>query len=459
MAETHIIEILSPIEAKVDNYVAAVIKPVLSYNAVYYRQGAWKKERKEWQKPIITKGKNCHYFLLGFIRRVKNRLNELGIPYKIKGAYPILPYKEPDIPGINLREDQKEIIAEALKKQRGIIQAPTGSGKTLLGIAICSALEGNVLWLCHTIDLMNQSYQEFKKAGFKNVYKLGGGEKETSFSKTGRSVVVSTRQTFSDPDILEKLSTFFDIVIIDEVHHCGKEKSEYTKILTNLVAPVRIGLTATLPDKEESKLISEGLLGPLITKLSIQKGNELGIIAKPIIKLLRVPKNYKIAEIRKYHDVYQKAIVENLQKNQLIVSTAKKHLDKGESVLIIVNLIEHGENILSLMREQNIPSDFVQGKTEGEARLELKAALNEKRKCIICTSVWKEGLNFPELNVVINAAGGKSEIMTLQAIGRGLRVTEKKKFLIFYDIFDPSSRFTVEHFGERLCLYMDNNWI
>jgi len=85
--------------------------------------------------------------------------------------------------------------------------------------------------------------------------------------------------------------------------------------------------------------------------------------------------------------------------------------------------------------------------------------LNEKRKCIICTSVWKEGLNFPELNVVINAAGGKSEIMTLQALGRGLRVTEKKKFLIFYDIFDPSSRFTVEHFGERLCLYMDNNWI
>jgi superfamily II DNA or RNA helicase len=173
---------------------------------------------------------------------------------------------------------------------------------------------------------------------------------------------------------------------------------------------------------------------------------------------LKLPKNHSISELRKYHDVYNQAIVNNVVRNQLIVSTAKKHIDKNESVLIIVNLIEHGENILSILKEQKIPSAFVQGGTEGNTRLQLKESLNKKEKCIV-TTVWKEGVNVPELNVIINGAGGKSEIQTLQVIGRGLRMTPTKKEIILYDIFDPSHRFLIEHFGERLCIYSEQGWL
>ena len=68
-------------------------------------------------------------------------------------------------------------------------------------------------------------------------------------------------------------------------------------------------------------------------------------------------------------------------------------------------------------------------------------------------------LNIPELNVVINDAGGKSEIATLQAIGRGLRRTVNKSELIIYDFFDNSHHYLVSHFGERFSLYCDMNWI
>ena len=80
-------------------------------------------------------------------------------------------------------------------------------------------------------------------------------------------------------------------------------------------------------------------------------------------------------------------------------------------------------------------------------------------KCVICTAVWKEGVNIPELNVVINAAGGKSELVTLQTIGRGLRKTENKSELIIYDFFDNSHHYLVDHFGHRFCLYSDMGWI
>ena len=49
-----------------------------------------------------------------------------------------------------------------------------------------------------------------------------------------------------------------------------------------------------------------------------------------------------------------------------------------------------------------------------------------KIQCVIATVSWVEGVDIPNLTCVINAGGGKSEIQTLQKIGRGLRKTETK---------------------------------
>ncbi len=265
---------------------------------------------------------------------------------------------------------------------------------------------------------------------------------------------------FYDLEVERAHCYFVEDVLVHNCHHISTFSGDYYTILTQTVAPLRFGLTATLPDKEESKLACEGLIGPVVASLSINEGNEIGIIAKPIIRLLRVPKNHNLGEIRKYSDVYDAGVVHNLTKNRLIISTAKKHVDKGESVLILLTRIEHGNNLVDIAREEGLPIEFVQGSTEGEIRLQLKEALNSKKiKCIIATTVFFEGVNIPELNVVINAAGGRSEISILQALGRVLRKTKDKDTVIVWDIFDPSHRFFVEHFGERLCTYMDQGWI
>jgi len=60
---------------------------------------------------------------------------------------------------------------------------------------------------------------------------------------------------------------------------------------------------------------------------------------------------------------------------------------------------------------------------------------------------------------VINAAGGKSEIMTLQAIGRGLRRTDTKDQVIIVDFFDSSNYYLLGHFGERISIYSENDWL
>jgi superfamily II DNA or RNA helicase len=125
-----------------------------------------------------------------------------------------------------------------------------------------------------------------------------------------------------------------------------------------------------------------------------------------------------------------------------------------------VNKIAHGDNIERICNDQGIDVKFIQGSSDIETRERIRNELNMGLvKTVISTTVWKEGINIPNLNNVINAAGGKSEIATLQGIGRGLRKTSEKDKVVIYDFFDPGHPYLIAHFGERLCLYMDMGWL
>jgi superfamily II DNA or RNA helicase len=448
------IKILDPIHCEVDPKLIKFIQPHLSYTKVYYKQvGPYKKIRKEYKANSILKTKNSAFVYTGFLNRIKELIPDAQVTGEnLYSYYKIRPLS---ISGLILRNDQEKLRVQAAKAKRGLIQAPTGSGKTILGMSLYASFPEDIslLWLCHTKDLMNQTYAEFKKYGFKSVGRLGD-----VFKETNHQITIATRQSFKP--IAAKYGDMYDMVIVDEAHHVTNTEGEYGKILTNCLAPLRYGLTATLPTSEEAKLACEGLLGPVVASLSINEAAKLNISAKPTIKLIKVVKDHSISELRKYSDVYQYGVVENANKNLIIVETAKNYIDKGHSVLILLQRIDHCKLIKEVGNTIGLDVKVVQGSVESETRTEIKKALNAKQiKCVACTAVWREGVNIPELNVVINAAGGKSEIMTLQAIGRGLRKTENKSDLTIVDIFDPSHRFLIEHFGERLCLYMDNNWI
>jgi superfamily II DNA or RNA helicase len=274
------------------------------------------------------------------------------------------------------------------------------------------------------------------------------------------SIVVSTMQSFKLYDDFDS-SAYFHGVIIDEAHHVTDEDGTYGLILQKMLAPIRLGFTATAPTEPKAQFALEGLIGPLIGKLSIKEAGELDILAKPKIKLVKTSYQARIEDLKSYESVYTEGIVKNRARNREILDLMWDYTTKGMTVLILVTRIDHGE-ILKTMAENRFGMQvpFVQGETISEDRENFKKRLDSKElKAIIATTVWREGINIPSLNVVINAAGGKSEIMTLQAVGRGLRKTKDKEEVIIVDFFDPSHFFLIRHFGERVTLYMDNGWL
>lgn len=462
------IELIDPIECRVSKKDAQKLIPCLSYKAVFWRKGQFSKKRTEYRKQCFSyKTKDYWYFYTGHLRKIHTFCANKGIEFDleyggigIRFNYPeaFVSCNDPSIPGITLRRDQEKIINMIALKQRGVIKAPTGTGKTILQLGVMSAFKGNTLLLAHTSSIVNQTVDKIRELGWQCT-QIGGGTSLVGEFFRG-NIVVATIQSFAkiNPDVY---STFFDVVIVDEAHRVSSFDGQYAKVLSNLVAPVRLGFTATLPYKEEAKMALEGLIGPLITEQTINEAAEKKILAVPKIKIIKSRFKQRVKEERKYSEVYQKGIVENLSRNRQIVSTILEHKDKKQSALIFVNKIKHGEILIKLFNKiGGFRVPFIKGDMPNERREKIKKSLIEKKRLIvIATTAWKEGVDIPSLDVVFNAGGGKSEIATLQSIGRGLRRTDEKSEVIIYDFFDSSSHFLVEHFGHRVSIYMEQGWL
>jgi superfamily II DNA or RNA helicase len=143
--------------------------------------------------------------------------------------------------------------------ERGVIELPTGSGKTVVGIAAIEALGTPTLVVAPTVDLVAQWREELVREFDRSVGQLGGGEQRVE------DLTVSTY----DSAYLraEELGDRFGLVVFDEVHHLGGEG--YRDVARLLAAPARLGLTATFerPDGEHETIAE--LLGPLVHRLAV----------------------------------------------------------------------------------------------------------------------------------------------------------------------------------------------
>ncbi len=459
----------------IDPQHAPLIKPALQYKDIIQitvRRGKRHiKERKEVPKYAWAyKSKDMWCFFRGNLKAVIAHLDKKQIEYRLEGKSKILTSVPPALLGITLRNYQHNLIEQAIKHRRGVIHAATGSGKSAVISGIMSAYpKATVLVLAHSIDVISQLQENFQSHLQEPVTRLS-----TTQPTSSTRISVATIQSMHRID-----SAFyrdiFDIVIVDECHMVSayavskldkktntmKTTGSYAKVLTAIATPYRFGFTATLPTKSSSKMALESFIGPVIGEYLINTASADRVLSKPKIILLKVPKNVAHSNIKTYKDALHQNVVTNTPKNNLIIECAKRLNAKGLSVLILVNIIAHGNQLQDRARGQGMGTvPFVYQEVDSKVRLHTKHALNEKQiMTVIGSNVWKVGIDLPTLGAVIIAGGGKSQIQVIQSIGRGLRKTKTKDEIIIVDIFDPSCKWIAEHFSERLTIYFEQGWM
>lgn len=142
-------------------------------------------------------------------------------------------------------------------------------------------------------------------------------------------------------------------------------------------------------------------------------------------------------------------IRQNAARNAAIVRLAQQH--REQPVLVLVNAIEHGEQLACGIGSgaRAVSADL--GK---KARREAMDAVKSGAcKCLVATSLGDEGLDLPMLEVLILASGGKSKIKAEQRTGRVLRAWGEKTEGIVYDFLDLQHRTMAAHSRKRQALY------
>ena len=164
------------------------------------------------------------------------RLRELGEAYEDKArrfepldvalAQPIEPFPH-----------QREAL-EAWKAAggRGLVELPTGAGKTLLAVLAIAHIRRPTLVVVPTLDLMAQWQNVLGKHFATPVGLLGGGvsDRQPLTVTTYESAAMQT----------EFHGNRFGFLICDECHHLPAPS--YRFIAEGSLAPYRLGLTATL---------------------------------------------------------------------------------------------------------------------------------------------------------------------------------------------------------------------
>ncbi len=459
-----IIKILDAVHCRANKHARNIIKRCLQYKSSAFKpaKNGFGREMQVTRHFLITGNKNTSgRFETGLLPKVLKYARSKGHKITVKGRDNIdriRPANKPYLEGITFREDQIKALRSIRRRQRGRVVFPTGSGKTIIALGIMSMFpQCRILFLCHTKDLIEQTKEELETYGFNNFYIIGGGRKVNNkqILEHDNVIVLATIQTLSK--YADIFSAFFDITIVDEMHHVNSKNSQYGKLMLMNLSPRRYGLTGTLPTKTYEQLINEGIFGPVIAEMAIQEGVEKGILAMPKVNLVSVPYDVNINKRskNKYANFYEYGIVKNRQRNQVLVNEVKN----GEVTLIIIERTDHGEILRRMFKKagKNVP--FVHGGTGRETRFKIRDRMKKGRvKIAICSKVWKEGINIPALNHIIIAHGMREEKMVLQAAGRGLRTAKGKDTIKITDFLDPY-RYLAEHTIARIQVYKSKGWL
>ena len=131
-----------------------------------------------------------------------------------------------------------------------------------MGLEIVARIGGRALWLTHTQDLLNQSMTRAKSV----LGNIGQGTITEGKVNCGDGITFATVQTLSKIDLTEHRD-YWDVIICDECHHAAGSPTKVTqfyKVLSNLKALYKIGLTATPKRADGLEESMFALLGDII---------------------------------------------------------------------------------------------------------------------------------------------------------------------------------------------------
>lgn len=322
-----------------------------------------------------------------------------------------------------LRPYQDIAVDLVSKRSFGVLEAGTGSGKTVMALAVIAERKQPTLIVVHTKELLYQWQERVQTFLGCEAGLIGDGHFDI---KQVTIAIVNTARKRA-----EELVTYFGHLIVDECHRVPA--ALFTDVVAAFNCHYLLGLSATAFRNDEglTRLIYY-FMGDRIHQVDQGELQASGAILKP--ELIR---NTTLFTYR-YRGDYQaliKALTKhqgrNMQITEDIIRVAAER-DSG-TALVVSDRVSHCEIFSRLLLERNMQVEMLTGQVSAERRAEIVAAVQDGRVQVLVATLQliSEGFDCPGLSTLFLTTPITFEGRLLQVIGRIMRPAENKQARVF----------------------------
>lgn len=316
---------------------------------------------------------------------------------------------------------------------KGLVHAATGIGKTYLA-AFDSAKYQKVLFVAHREEILKQAAISFRNVRQSNDYGFFYGKQKDK----DKSVIFASVATLGRSEYLTEnyfAPDYFDYLIIDEFHHAVND--QYQRIINYFKPKFLLGLTAT-PERLDGKDIYEICDYNVPYEISLKEAINKGVLVPFHYYGIYDTVDYSsIHLVRGHYDEKQldKAYIGNKDRYDLIYKYYKKYPSKRAFGFCCSR--KHANEMAKEFCARGIDAVAVYSNTNGEPSEERNIAIQKLKsqeiKVIFSVDMFNEGVDIPDLDMVMFLRPTESPVVFLQQLGRGLRISKGKTYLNVLD--------------------------
>lgn len=374
----------------------------------------------------------------GFIGRLLRYCKEQKIQYQLQDNRKKLTSIQFNF-RLSLYEHQELAVAAVEKKEMGIIVAPPGSGKTVIGLAIAAQKKQPVLIIVHRQQLFDQWIERIQS--FMGIAKVHIGKIAQGTQKIGTHITVAMIQSLAAVKPGNPLFSSFGTVIVDECHHVPAKT--FREVISQLSSYYLFGLTATPVRKGNDERLIFVHIGDIIyeIKRSSRQNQKLSIIIRETDLL--IPFNYKTDQT----ETLYKALIHDTSRNKLISEDIQAEVAGGSKVLVLTERREHIEALRQFLKSKCEVLTVSGDDSAAVQKIKMKQVADGQFQVLITTGQFLgEGTDITNIESLILAFPFSFEGKLIQYIGR---VQRSESIPVIYDYRDKHIEFLENQFRQR----------